>query len=87
MSIPKSVWPSDSKELATALHAKLSIREKNWHKLKNNHDRRAAETISAAIVQLIGDGKRSDTVELLEQGLLWIKREINDPGCPDRQSN
>ena len=57
---------------------------KNWHKYKANADRRAAELLAGALVQLLQDGKPSDIEALTSQGLLWLKREIKDQGCPRR---
>ena len=79
----KSEWPDSSKELAIQLHAQLSLNNKNWHKLKGNSDRRAAELLSSAIVQLLSEGKPSDIEELLNQSIRWIKKEIKAPSCPD----
>jgi len=84
MTLSKTNWPENSKELALELHSLLSIRDQNWHQLKNNHERRAAELISGAIIQLLSNGCPNDIEALLEQGILWIKKEINDPGCPHR---
>ena len=77
-----SGWPENSKELAIELHAKLKLNNKNWHELKGNSKRRAAELIAAAMVQIISDGDSSDIVKLLTQSIKWIKREIKAPGCP-----
>ena len=79
----KSEWRDNSKELAIQLHAQLSLNNKNWHKLKGNSDRRAAELLSSAIVQLLSEGKASDIEELLNQSIRWIKKEIKAPSCPD----
>ena len=81
-TIPK--WPNETKALAANLHQHLIISDKNWHAFKGNSDRRAAEMLSAAIVQLLSDGERSDIEELLGQAMLWIKGEIKAPNCPHR---
>ena len=78
-----SRWPQEAKPLAIELHRQLSLNNKNWHQLKNNSDRRAAELIAGAMVQLLSDGSSSDVKELLDQSLLWLKREIKAPRCPD----
>ena len=80
----KNNWPDLAKQLATELHAELSLNNKNWHQLKSVSDRRAAELIAASLVQLIGGGETSDVQALLDQGMLWLKGEIKDPGCPHR---
>ena len=83
MTTTKSKWPDNSKELAIQLHSKLRLNNENWHKLKRNSDRRAAELLSSAIVQLLSEGKPSDIEALLNQSIRWIKKEIEAPSCPD----
>ena len=78
-----SRWPTNSKELAIQLHSELTINNTDWHVLKGDSDRRAAELLSGAIVQLLSGGNSSDIQELVEQSMLWIKREIKAPTCPD----
>ena len=75
-------WPKGSQELAIQLHSKLKLDNKNWHELKNNPERRAAELISGAIVQLISEGNPNDVLNLLTQSEKWIKGEIKAPRCP-----
>ena len=77
-----STWPKATSQLAKELHLQLRLDEKNWHKYKSNADRRAAELLAGALVQLLQNGKPSDIEALTTQGLLWLKREIKDPGCP-----
>ncbi len=81
--MPNISWPTKAVDLSLEIHAKLSLNDKNWHQLKSNHERRAAELIASALVQLIRGGKSSDIEALLEQSILWLKREIKDPGCPN----
>ena len=38
-------WKEEAKELAIKLHLLLIIDDKNWHELKNDSDRRAAEQL------------------------------------------
>ena len=83
MTKTKSEWPDSSKELAIQLHSQLRLNNKHWHEFKGNSDRRAAELLSSAIVQLISEGKPSDIEELLKQSIRWIKKEIKAPSCPD----
>ena len=80
----KTNWPLESKKLAIDLHSKLTIKHLDWHKLKSNHKLRAAELISAALIQLLSAGETKNITELLEQSILWLKKEINDPGCPSK---
>ncbi len=84
MKEKKSAWPPKAKQLSTELHAQLSLNHKNWHALKNDSDRRAAELWSGALVHLLNEGKSSDIEDLIQQGLRWLNREISDPGCPHR---
>jgi len=82
MTNSNSTWPTNSKKLAIELHALLSLNNNNWHQLKGDSDRRAAELLSGAIVQLLSEGKKSDIEDLLKQSMRWVKREIKAPGCP-----
>ncbi len=82
MAISNPKWPSNAKNLAIDLHSLLSLNNKNWHQLKDNSDRRAAELLAGAMVQLISEGTPSDIEELINQSMRWIKREIKAPGCP-----
>ncbi len=84
MTLTSSKWPEDSKDKAIKLHALLSLNENNWHQLKGDSDRRAAELLSGALVQLISAGKRSDVEDLINQSMRWIKHEIKAPSCPKR---
>ena len=77
--------------LARDLQRSLTINDRQWHALKSQRPRRAAEQLSAALVHLLdGDdpgqrqttGARERAIELVEHALLWLKAEINDPGCP-----
>tara|TARA_B100000029_G_C17568344_1_gene955786 strand:+ start:1645 stop:1896 length:252 start_codon:yes stop_codon:yes gene_type:complete len=74
-------WKEEAKELAIKLHLLLIIDDKNWHELKNDSDRRAAEQLSAAMVQLVSGGESSNIEDLIQQSLLWVKREIKAPKC------
>ena len=78
-----SKWPKKSKPLAIELHRQLSLNNNNWHQLKNDSDRRAAELLAGAMVQLLSNGNSSDVNELINQSLRWLKREIKAPRCPD----
>ncbi len=80
-----SPWPLNSKDIALELHSELKLDNKNWHHLKDKPERRAAELIAGAMVQLMSGGKPSDVVSLLNQSIKWINNEIKAPGCPHRQ--
>lgn len=88
---PSQRWPEDALLLAQQLHRSLSIGERDWHALKSQRPRRAAEQVAAALVQLLARDTptnsaageaRQQTIELLEHALGWLKAEISDPGCP-----
>jgi len=72
-------------QLAEALQRQLVINERDWHRLKSDRHRRAAEQLSAALLLLIRSGAQADAdvLALLESAQRWIKREQRDPGCPD----
>ncbi len=76
-------WPQKAKPLAIELHNQLKITNQSWHQLKNNSNRRTAELLSGAMVQLLNNGKASDIEELILQSIKWLKKEIKDPGCPN----
>lgn len=84
-------WPDDALPLAQQLHRSLSIGERDWHALKSQRPRRAAEQLAAALVQLLArdtptnaaaGGARQEAIALLEHALGWLKAEVSDPGCP-----
>ena len=75
-------WPLKAKEAAIELHSQLKLDNNNWHQLKGDSERRAAELLSGAMIQLISGGNQSEVIELLNQSLKWVKKEIKDPGCP-----
>ena len=78
----KSSWSPETKSLIKDLHSELILNNDNWHKLKSNKSRRAAELLTSALSQIIHDGDACDIEALIKQSLLWIKGEIKDPGCP-----
>ena len=82
----KRSWVSNEmRSLAGDLHSVVKINEKEWHKFKSNKDRRAAETISAALILLLEGGQNSDIYSLINQSGKWLNGELKDPGCPDHQ--
>ncbi len=84
-------WPAEALPLAERLHRQLSIGDRDWHALKRQRPRRAAEQLAAALVQLLAaddpgataatDG-RLRAIALLENAQAWLRAEISDPGCP-----
>jgi DnaJ-domain-containing protein 1 len=84
-------WPEGALELAEQLQRRLAIQDRDWHRLKAQRPRRAAEQIAAALVQLLAADQpgratptaaRERATELLDHALAWLRREISDPGCP-----
>jgi len=75
-------WPLGTNEIIKELYLKISLNNRNWHQLKTNSDRRAAELLTSALAQIINKGKKEDVISLIEQSLKWVKNEVKDPGCP-----
>jgi hypothetical protein len=85
-------WPENSRESAEALHRLLTIDNRQWHALKAQPQRRAAEQLAAALVQLLDPSnppnapittpQREQAIALLEHSLGWLRGELRDPGCP-----
>ena len=75
----------DQLQLAESLQRQLAISERDWHRLKSDRYRRAAEQLSAALLLLMRSGAQADgdVLALLESAQRWIKREQRDPGCPN----
>jgi hypothetical protein len=84
-------WPPEALEQAQGLQRSLTIDDRQWHRLKTQRARRAAEQLSAALVRLLAaDDPRSaaptpareDAIALVEHALGWLRAEVSDPGCP-----
>jgi hypothetical protein len=84
-------WPDAALPLAERLHRELCIGERDWHALKRQRPRRAAEQLAAALVQLLAaddPGSPAPTearlraLALVEHAQGWLRAEISDPGCP-----
>ena len=84
MKKSSSKWPKKVKEAAIGLHSQLKLDDKNWHLLKDDSERRSAELLSGAMVQLLSGGNHSEITELINQSLKWLKKEIKAPSCPKR---
>lgn len=91
---PQRAWPEGALEQAVGLQRSLSIGDRDWHALKRQRPRRAAEQISAALVQLLSADDpassapteaRQQAIALLEHSLGWLKAELSDPGCPSHR--
>jgi hypothetical protein len=86
-----SPWPAEALALAQQLQRKLSIDDRQWHQLKTQRPRRAAEQLAAALVQLLAadDPQRSaptqarlEAIALADHALAWLRSDLSDPGCP-----
>jgi hypothetical protein len=85
-------WPDSSRELAEQLQRRLVISDRDWHALKAQRSRRAAEQLAGALVQLLGADDpaaskggeaRQRAIALTASALAWLNGELRDPGCPD----
>jgi hypothetical protein len=74
-----------------ALQRLLAIGDRDWHALKRQRPRRAAEQLAAALVQLLeaddprqsqAGMARAQAIALVEHALGWLRAELSDPGCP-----
>jgi hypothetical protein len=88
---PGRLWPEGSAALAEQLQRRLTIGDRDWHALKAQRSRRAAEQLAAALVVLLnadGPGSstaspaRAEALALVEHAAGWLRGEISDPGCP-----
>jgi hypothetical protein len=85
-------WPEQAQDLARTLHGQLRIDERQWHALKAQPQRRAAEQLAAALVLLLDPAnppgaaeagpQRRQAAELVAHALGWLNGELRDPGCP-----
>ena len=84
-------WPEAARPLAEQLQRQLAIAARDWHRLKQQRPRRAAEQLAAALVHLLSadnpqqrqpTAAREQAIALTEHALAWLKAELNDPGCP-----
>jgi Family of unknown function (DUF6439) len=71
----------DALALAQALLAKLSIAERDWHRLKGNRPARAQEQAAAALVFLLKQQPQEALVRL-QQSVGWLDRSLTAPPCP-----
>ena len=85
-------WPDGSRMLAEQLQRRLVISDRDWHALKAQRARRAAEQLAGALVQLLGADDpaalkggvaRQRAIALTTSALAWLNGELRDPGCPD----
>jgi hypothetical protein len=88
---PANSWPETARPLAEQLQRQLAIGDRDWHALKRQRPRRAAEQLAAALVQLLSADDpghsaptpaREQAIALTEHALQWLRAEVSDPGCP-----
>jgi hypothetical protein len=88
---PRQAWPAGALEAARELQHRLAIGDRDWHALKSQRPRRAAEQLASALVLLLAADRpaaplptpaRQQAIDLLEHALAWLKADISDPGCP-----
>ncbi len=72
-------------DLAQALLERLTITEKDWHRLKANRSARASEQAAAALLFLLKD-QAPDALMRLQQATGWLDRSISAPPCPSHKS-
>lgn len=87
-------WPAGSHDCALKLHQLLSITDRDWHDLKGQRPRRAAEQLAAALVQLLSGDRptapqateaRQRAMDLIDNASRWLRAELSDPGCESHQ--
>ncbi|MCS5700710.1 DUF6439 family protein [Cyanobium sp. FGCU-52] len=85
-------WPAGALEQAEALQRLLAIGDRDWHRLKCQRSRRAAEQLAAALVQLLAADQpaqvasgpaRERAIALTEHALGWLRADLSAPACPD----
>jgi hypothetical protein len=81
---PRKQVPSladvSAEELAQALMAKLTITDKDWHRLKSNRNARASEQAIAALVFLLKN-QPEEAQTRFQQAVGWLDRSISAPPC------
>jgi hypothetical protein len=87
-------WPAEAHDCAIRLHQLLSINDRDWHALKGQRPRRAAEQLAAALVQLLSGDRptapqvseaRQRALSLVDNASGWLRGELSDPGCESHQ--
>lgn len=68
-------------ELAQLLLQRLTISDKDWHRLKSNRQARAKEQAAAALLFLIKE-QPQEALERFQQTCGWLDRSIAAPPCP-----
>jgi len=74
-----------ARDLARALLERLSLHERDWHRLKGDRRRRAQEQIAAALVFMLADNDL-EAHQRLTHALDWLDRRVSASACPDHSS-
>ncbi|NDJ18364.1 DUF6439 family protein [Myxacorys almedinensis] len=72
-------------ELAQALVERLSIGDRDWHRLKSDRKARSREQTVAALMLLLKD-QPEEALARLQQAVGWLDRSISAPPCPTHGS-
>lgn len=72
-------------ELAQALVERLSITDRDWHRLKANRKARSSEQVAVALLFLLKD-QPEEALPRLQQAVGWLDRSISAPPCPTHGS-
>lgn len=67
-------------ELAQALSEKLTITDRDWHRLKSDRKARAREQVAVALVFLLKN-QPEEALLRLSQAVGWLDRSISAPPC------
>lgn len=81
LSPQSSLSEASTIELAQALVERLSITDRDWHRLKSNRKARAIEQSAVALVYLLKDNPE-EALPRLQQAVGWLDRSISAPPCP-----
>ncbi|MBW4522234.1 MAG: hypothetical protein KME16_21460 [Scytolyngbya sp. HA4215-MV1] len=68
-------------QLAQLMVERLTIGDREWHRLKSNRKARAKEQVAAALVFLLKD-QPEEALPRLQQAVGWLDRSISAPPCP-----
>lgn len=81
LSQAKTLDDYSTLELAQVLAQRLSVNERDWHRLKSNRKVRAAEQAAAALVFLLKE-QPEEALMRFNQASGWLDRSISAPPCP-----
>ncbi len=68
-------------ELAQVLAERLSIQERDWHRVKSNRQAQAQQQAASALVFLLKD-QPAEALARLQQSVGWLDRSLSAPPCP-----